>query len=377
MIYDHKPIKILHVYKAAFPFSFGGVERMIHHLAKTSLHYGVQADVLCLRKEKHDQINFDSEYTIISFKEDFELLSTGVSINYIKKFNEISKEYDIIHYHYPWPFMDFVHIFSRINKPSIMTYHLDIVRQRFVDYLYSPFRWIFFKKLSHIVTTSPNYASSSRLLIKYKDKLKIIPIGIDESSYPIPKKNDTSFWEKRVGSGFFLFIGVMRYYKGLHYLLEAMIVAPFNLVIVGSGPLEKKLISFAKKNNLTNVKFLGAQSDEVKMILLNLCCAVVLPSNFRSEAFGVSLLEGAMFSKALVSCEISTGTTFVNIHNETGLVVKPSNSNELRSALFEIHCNEEKTKKYGYNARKRFEEKFSAEVMTKAYVKLYRQMLFE
>ena len=67
--------------------------------------------------------------------------------------------------------------------------------------------------------------------------------------------------------------------------------------------------------------------------MFELCFAVLFPSHLRSEAFGISLLEGAMYGKPLISSEIGTGTTYINIDKETGLVVPPSDPIALREAM--------------------------------------------
>ena len=45
----------------------------------------------------------------------------------------------------------------------------------------------------------------------------------------------------RLGDQFFLFIGVLRYYKGLHILLDAVSGTNLPVVIVGAGPVEQEL----------------------------------------------------------------------------------------------------------------------------------------
>ena len=69
---------------------------------------------------------------------------------------------------------------------------------------------------------------------------------------------------------------------------------------------------------------MGYLLEDDKVALINLCYAVVFPSHLRSEAFGISLLEGAMYGKPLISSEIGTGTSHINIDGETGLVVPPN-----------------------------------------------------
>ena len=120
-----------------------------------------------------------------------------------------------------------------------------------------------------------------------------------------------------------LFVGVLRYYKGLRVLLEAVKDTPYRLIIAGKGPEEAGLKSYLERQRITNVVMAGHVCDEEKMALLTLARAFVLPSCERSEAFGVTLLEGAMSARPLISAEVGSGTSHVNIHGETGYLTHP------------------------------------------------------
>ena len=61
----------------------------------------------------------------------------------------------------------------------------------------------------------------------------------------------------------------------------------------------------------------GTLPNQEKAYCYQKCVGVVFPSDMRSEAFGVTLIEGAAFSKPLISCEIGTGTTYINLDGET------------------------------------------------------------
>lgn len=177
-----------------------------------------------------------------------------------------------------------------------------------------------------------------------------------------------------MGKKFFLFIGVLRYYKGLHILLEAARGTNFPVVIVGAGPIEQELKNQAVQLGLSNIHFLGFVPDEDKVALLTLCYGVVFPSHLRSEAFGISLLEGAMYGKPMISSEIGTGTTFINIADETGLVVPPSDPDALRHAMQYLWDHPQEAAKMGRRAEERYWKHFTAEQMVEAYVKLYREL---
>ena len=57
---------------------------------------------------------------------------------------------------------------------------------------------------------------------------------------------------------------------------------------------------------MKHVHLIGEISKSEKYTLMSNCFGFIFPSNQRSEAFGLSLLEASMFSKPLISCEIGT-----------------------------------------------------------------------
>lgn len=123
--------------------------------------------------------------------------------------------------------------------------------------------------------------------------------------------------------------------------------------------------------------FLGYQGDEDKVALLELSYAIVFPSHLRSEAFGISLLEGAMYGKPMISSEIGTGTSYINIHNETGLVVPPSQPEALREAMRTLWENPTRAQEMGIKAEARYKQLFTAEEMGRKWVELYEGLLQE
>ena len=326
-------MRVLHFYKTAFPDSMGGVEQVINQIARGANRLGVKSDVLSLTPERvQGTIEIDG-YSAHRARLDLQIASTGFSASAFFRFGQLAKKADVIHYHFPWPFMDVVHFATRVKKPTVVTYHSDIIRQKHLLKIYRPLKWKFLGDMNRIVSTSPNYLATSDVLAKYRHKVSVIPIGLDKATYPVPPPEKLVCWRERLGPKFFLFVGVIRYYKGLHILMEAARETDYPIVIVGAGPIEDELKQQAAQLGLPNIHFLGYLPDEDKVALLTLCYGVLFPSNLRSEAFGISLLEGAMYGKPMISSEIGTGTTFINIGNETGLVVPPSDPAALRQAM--------------------------------------------
>lgn len=368
-------MKVLHFYKTAFPDSYGGVEQVIDQIARGASTHGVNTDVLSLTAERVPRTIEINGYSAHRARLDIQIASTGFSVSAFLRFSQLARQADVVHYHFPWPFMDVVHFATMVKKPTVVTYHSDIIRQRELIKLYRPLMFKFLSGMSRIVATSPNYLATSDVLRKFKSKVSVIPIGLDKETYPIPAPERMAYWSSIFGSKFFLFVGVIRYYKGLHVLLEAMQEADYSTVIVGAGPIEAELKAKAEKLGLRNIHFLGYLPDEDKTALLALCYAVLFPSHLRSEAFGVSLLEGAMYGKPMISSEIGTGTTFINIADETGLVVPPSDPVALRQAMAHLWEHPLQAAEMGARAEARYWQYFTAERMVRSYVDLYKDLL--
>lgn len=352
----------------------GGIEQVIHQLCKSGTKFGLENEVLTLSPFHVPRMIEVEGYKVYRAKQNFELASTGFSVSAFIRFSEMVKKVDIVHYHFPWPFMDMMHLALRVKKPAIITYHSDIIRQKALLRLYRPLMNYFLNDVDHIIATSPNYFVTSEILQNFKNKVSVIPIGINKSTYPIPGREIIEKWHLRFRNKFFLFIGVLRYYKGLHILIEAARLSKITIVIVGAGPVEQELKTKAYMMGLHNVHFLGRLSDHDKVALLMQCYGVVFPSNLRSEAFGISLLEGAMFGKPMISSEIGTGTTFINIDGETGIVIPAGEPAALSQAMKELWENPDKVAKMGRAAELRYQSLFTADRMNEAYYNLYRKL---
>jgi glycosyltransferase involved in cell wall biosynthesis len=371
---DSAPMRVLHFYKTYYPDSLGGVEQVIRQLCVGTGRLGVTNEVLTLTRSKLDPVIEFEGHTVHRVPLDFEIASTGFSLKSIRALSRLAQDADVVHYHFPWPFMDLAHFAARINKPTVVTYHSDIVRQRHLLKVYQPLKYRFLQSVDMIVATSPNYMASSPVLERFRDKTRVITYGLDKDIYPEAEPERLARWRSEVGDKFFLFVGVLRYYKGLHILLDAVAKSDYPVVIVGAGPIETELKAHARRLGLTHVKFVGALDDPDKVALLTLCYALAFPSHLRSEAFGISLLEGAMYGKPMISSEIGTGTTYINIDQETGLVVPPSDPQAFGEAMRTLWDNPGMAQAMGQRAAARYQQLFTAAQMAASYTSLYHEL---
>jgi rhamnosyl/mannosyltransferase len=364
-------MKVLHFYKSYYPDEYGGVQQVIRQLAEGGRAHGWEAEVLTLTPGTPGIIEAGG-CRVHRVKRLFKAASTDFAFRALTAFKRLASGADLVHYHFPYPLADAAHFWAAHHKPCLVTYHSDIVAQKHLLGFYRPLMKRFLRAVPAIVATSPNYLASSLVLRDFQEKTRCIPLGLAPASPHPPELLEN--WRGRLPERFFLFIGAFRYYKGLDFLLTAAKGLPIPILLVGEGGGETALRARAVAEGLDNVRFLGAVSDADKEALLCLCYGLVLPSHVRSEAFGLVLLEAARRGKPLISCEIATGTTYINIHNETGLVAPPADPAALKAALLTLWENQGLAARLGEGARRRYESLFTGEKMVRGYVDLYGEL---
>lgn len=369
---------VLHIYRTYFPDPPGGLQEAIRQIALATGMQGLTNTIFTLSPQPAPAELLLPEARVVRSRSWAAPASCDLGgPEAFSKFARLAGQADVLDYHFPWPFADVLHQGVKPKVPAVMTYHSDVVRQRMLGALYAPLRQRMLQSMTRIVATSPAYARTSPILSHpdIRDKVRVIPLGIEESSYP--KDGDDAIF-KRLGLNadepFFLFIGVLRYYKGAHFLVQAAKTLGAKVVIAGSGPEGASLQTLAAEIGADNVVFAGQVTDSEKIALLKRCRALVLPSHLRSEAFGMVLVEAAMFGRPLISCEIGTGTSYVNAHEETGFVVAPESPEELMQAMNMLLADDNLTTTMGVAARARYDRLFSGPALGRAYAALFREV---
>jgi len=370
--------KVLNVYRTYFPDPPGGLQEAIRQICATTTKLGNVNTVFTLSPQSEPREIALAETRVVRASSVMAPASCDIGGRAaFSSYQALHKETDLVHLYYPWPFADLLHLVSRSRRPAMMTYVSDIVRQQYWGRLYRPLMWKTLKSMDVIVANCEAYVTTSPILSHplIRPKVRIIPLGIDEGTYA--KTFDPIILD-RLGIAnnepFFLFLGVLRYYKGLNTLIEAAKHVNARIVIAGSGP---NLVSFKKYMDVLGVKnvvFAGQVTHAEKMALLKACHALVLPSHLRSEAYGMVLLEASMMGKPMISCEIGTGTSYVNLNEVTGLVVAPEDSVALANAMQTLLLDDLRLR-MGKAARHRYEAHFSGPMLGQAYHDLYRSII--
>ena len=366
-------MRVLHVYKDYYPV-VGGMENHIRLLARGSAARGLDPTVLVTGPRRSTEIQDIDGVKVVRVGRLATFASTPISLALLSWVRRL--EADITHLHFPYPWGEIAHLLLGRSGKTLITYHSDVVRQKNLLKLYRPLLRRILAKADAIIATSPNYIRSSPYLGAVAAKCTVIPLGIDLGPFLEPHSEEVETIRQQYGPSLLLFVGLLRYYKGLGYLIKAMERINAKLVVVGSGPMAEEWQSLANKLGLVDkVFFEGHVQDERLPAYYQACDVFVLPASHRSEAFGVVQVEAMACGRPVVSTELGTGTSYVNLHGETGLVIPPRDPEALAKAATRLLDDEQLRMEMGERARERARLEFSHEIMIDRVVDLYRSLL--
>jgi len=365
---------VLHIYKDYFPPVYGGMERYIASVCR-GLQDLVDVEALVCSRRFATRHRVVDGVRVTEAGELGRLMSSPVSP--VFPFCLRRSRFDILHFHLPNPWAVASYWAARPRGKVVVQYHSDIVRQARTLRVYDPLlRW-FLHRADTVVATSAQYIATSPYLSEVREKCRVVPLGIelDQLESTEQRRAAAADLRTRYGGRFILFVGVLRYYKGLHYLLEAMRSVDCRLVIVGRGAEEQKLKRMVREFELDNkVTFTGSIDDEDKAVHLHACDLLVLPSSERSEAYGLSMVEAMACGKPAVSTRLGTGIEFVNIDGETGITVPPRDPGSLAEAVNRLLDDDGLRARLGVQARARAERTFNIEDNIETFLGIYREL---
>jgi glycosyltransferase involved in cell wall biosynthesis len=366
-------MRVLHVYKDYYPV-VGGMENHIRLLARGEARRGLEITVLVTSPTGKTEVAELEGVKVVKAARLATVASTPISLALFLWMRRLRS--DITHLHFPYPWGELAHLAFGQSQRTVITYHSDIVRQKGFLRLYRPLLRQVLARADRIIATSPNYVQSSPYLSEVSERCTVIPLGIDLEPFLKPRTEEVRRLREQHESPLLLFVGLLRYYKGLDHLLRAMCDIDARLLVVGSGPMAEDWHSLVSELGLTGkVFFAGRVSDEELPAYFQACDMFVLPASHRSEAFGVVQVEAMASGRAVVSTELGTGTSYVNVHGETGLVVPPRDPGALASAINRLLADEPLRTKMGERGRERARQEFSQDLMIDRVLELYRSVL--
>lgn len=363
-------MRILHIYKDYFPV-LGGIENHVKLLAETQAARGHSVSVLVTSRDNHTHVETINGVRVIFPARLTTTASMPISIALLPQLRKENP--DIAHLHFPYPLGDVAQQFFGRARRTVITYHSDIVRQKNLLQIYTPFLRRSLARADRIIATSPRYIETSPFLAPHARKSTVVPYGIDTTHFANADPARVAEIRAQYGEPLILFVGQLRYYKGVEYLIRAMAEIRGRAIIIGSETTTRlgELQQLANQVGVTDrVFFLGERNEELPSFYAA-CDLFVLPSVERSEAFGIVQLEAMAASKPIVCTEVGTGTSFVNVDGETGFVVPARDERALASAINRLIDDPGLRVRMGAAGRARVQQEFTVDKMMERVMAVY------
>ena len=360
-------LRILHVYKD-YPPVMGGIEYHIRALAEAQAALGHAVTVLVTGAGRRSTIDVENGVRVVRAGRWATVSSTPLSWDL--GYQLARQRPDVTHLHAPYPVGEAAWLVAG-RRPMVLSYHSDIVRQRLLGALWSPGLRLVLARAARVIAGSPTYADTSPYLRRVRAKVTVVPYGIRTERVA---GGDPRAARALYGAGpNLVFIGRLRYYKGLHVLIDALAeLDSVDLLVVGTGGMGDALKAQAAERGVAaRVRWLGDVPDDQLATVLAAGDLFVLPATHRSEAFGIVQLEAMAAGLPVVSTELGTGTSWVNQDGLTGRVVAPGDPGALAAAIRGLLADPETRRRMGIAAQARVAAEFTEARMVERVLAVY------
>lgn len=280
---------------------------------------------------------------------------------------------DVVHLHHPNPLGDLAALTDR-PRPLVVSQHSDVVRQRALRPFYGPLVRRAFARARFVTVASEQALRHSGELRGFEGKVRVIPYGVESGRFvatPAVQERALALREAWGGGAVVLGVGRLVGYKGFDVLLRAARGLDATVVLVGTGSEMPRLSALAGPRTVLT----GPVAEAELPAFYRAADIFCLPSVTTAEAFGVVLLEAMANGLPLVTTALPTGVSAVNRDGRTGVVVPPGDAGALREALEALLGDGARRTAMGEEARRVYEEEYTARLMVERFLSLYREAL--
>jgi glycosyltransferase involved in cell wall biosynthesis len=366
------PFRVLHVGKF-YPPHFGGMESHLQTLCE-ELSKSIEVEVLVANDRRRSERSTQGGVELVRLATALMLHGTPIVPLMARAMRRARP--DVVHLHFPNPMAALACLMSRLDVPIIVTWHSDVVRQRRTAAAFAPLLWLLLRRCAAIIVGSNAYIETSAVLSARRKLCRVIPFGIRASDFEHPDAARVAELRRRYGERIVLGVGRLIYYKGFENLVRAMADVRATALIAGDGPLGGALAAEAARLGVADrVALLGRVNDADLKACYHACDVFALPSVERSEAFGIVQLEAMACGKPVVNTRLDSAVPHVSLDGLTGLTVSPGDPTALAAALNALLYDPARRAAMGAAARQRVREEFSAELMARRTLEVYREVV--
>ncbi|HET6603800.1 MAG TPA: glycosyltransferase [Xanthomonadaceae bacterium] len=377
-------MRVLHLGKF-FPPVPGGIERFSAALIQVQAAAGIQVAGLMHGGRGSPRAITTAAGARVEFARHYgRLLFVPVSPSWPLRLRGLLRGFrpDLIHVQAPNPsafWMLGIPAARRI--PWIVHWHSDVphdARHLGVRLAYPPYRLFESALLNHsaaVIATSEAYADASAPLQSVRERVRVVPLGIDDPS-PVAGRGPALPWPSnglRV-----LAVGRLSYYKGFQHLLDAIAALPgVSLLLIGDGERRGALSARVRALGIGGrVTMAGNVEDSGLLQAYADCDLVCLPSLDRAEAFGLVLLEAARAGKPVVASAVpGSGINEVVVDGVTGLLAPPGDAAALADRIARLAADPALRQRMGRAGRERFERHYRIEAIGAQISRVYERVL--
>lgn len=383
-------MRVLHLGKFFAPFA-GGIENFMLDLLPACSKPGVEQ--ACLVHESPG--GADDPAHRFGFLSEFRRVPVVAQLSYApispafrRALDEMIAgfEPDLLHIHMPNTSAFWVLLDSRARKlPWVVHWHSDVVgpgldlKLKALYPFYRPLEQALLGRARQVIATSPPYLESSRALARWRDKCRVIPLGLDPARVAPDEAAGASPADQwRCGDKLrVLAVGRLSRYKGFDVLIRAATaVEDVEVVIAGEGQERRRLERLLPDESAGRIRLVGAVDDAARNGLMAGCDVLCMPSINRAEAFGLALVEAMAAGRPQIATRVAgSGMDWVVEEGRTGWMVSPGDEKELAALLRRLARDRSTVASFGAHARERFEERFRIDAVAGQVVGVYRQVL--
>lgn len=347
------PTRVLHIGKY-FPPHRGGMETVLRDQMNIQTRdEGLEVAAIVHSSERRflDKIEIaEGGYRVRHSARWLTVVFTPIApffwLSIVLELRKLKPDEIIIHMPNPSAFWLLLFPFTPRRRLSLL-WHSDVLPSRHslglrsLYWIYKPLERLLLKRAHLIIATSPPYLEFSQPLLEFSEKCVVNPLRLDKHRIPIELRTAPQP-KKKQGEGVrVLSVGRLTYYKSFDTVIKAVANIPnAHLRIVGDGELYEDLSKLICTLNLqARVKLLGNVDDETLWQQYVWCDLHCLASCERTEAFGLSVTEAALFKRPSVVSEIE-GSGLAWNAMQTGLPymsVPHSDEAQLAAAIQKLH----------------------------------------
>jgi glycosyltransferase involved in cell wall biosynthesis len=367
-------------------YPIGGAEVWAYHLAHQMAKLGHDIVVFTTSIDSKNHVEEDDGIKVYRYGTNIKIAKARFSLDMFCK--SLQHDVDIIHLHNAVPPAEIAClIYTKMKKkPLVVTYHGDadyngrLIRRVGLQLWDKLIVRTILAKASVITCNSVDYIGVSRILPKYREKIIVVPPGINANEYGILYSREECRGKLSVHKDdiIILFVGALINYKSPDLLIKAMpaIIKKTpnaRLVIVGDGPLREGLERLANDLRVNHaIRFVGAVPHNATASYYGAADIFVLPSTGRTESFGIVLLEAAAAGLPIVVSSLDTFRSFIR-DGYNGLVAKLGDIDSLAETLNQLLSDPVLRQEMGENARASVRD-YSWESIAKMMEKLYGEI---